>query len=318
MYYNSDMTKKTQVAIIGSGPAGLTAAIYCARADLEPILFAGISFGGQLMTTTDVENYPGFPEGIEGPELMQRMVEQAKRFGTQIVYENVTKVDFSNEPLKLYAADEEYTADSVIVAVGSTPRKLGLESEETYWGKGVSTCATCDGAFYKGKVVAVVGGGDSAMEEATFLTRFAKKVYILHRRDEFRASQIMQERTFNNEKIEVLWNTEVRDIYGNNGVEGIKIVDTITADESDLAIDGLFLAIGHVPQTAFLKGEIKLDDHGYIKVYDDVKTSKEGVFVAGDVADPYYQQAITAAGEGCKAALKTEAYLVDRKTTLAP
>lgn len=300
------------VIIVGSGPAGLTAAIYTARANINPLVFAGLEFGGQLMTTTDVENFPGFPEGIVGPELMQNMVKQAERFGATLKHQNVSKVDFSGDTKKVWVGDDEYEAKSVILATGASPRKLGLESEEAFWGKGVSSCATCDGAFYKDKVVAVIGGGDSAMEEATFLTRFASKVYVIHRRDEFRASKIMQERVLENEKIEVLWNSEVLEVLGDDVVTGVKLKNTESGEESEIKTDGFFLAIGHIPNTKFLGDAVELDDQGYIVVKDKTHTSVDGVFVGGDVNDHRYRQAITAAGMGCMAALDLEKWLEER------
>lgn len=300
------------VLIIGSGPAGLTAAIYAARANLKPIVLAGQEFGGQLMTTTVIENFPGFIDGIQGPQLMMDMIKQAERFGVEMKYELVKAVDFSKAPFSAATENGTYQAHSVIIATGSTPRTLGLDTEKKYWGHGVSTCATCDGAFYKDKKVAVIGGGDSAMEEANFLTRFAETVYIVHRRSEFRASKIMQERTFANPKIQIIWNTEVQDILGDEQiVTGLSLFNTEKGETSTLAIDGMFLAIGHVPQTGFLKDQIDLDSHGYIVTPDDVHTSVKGIFVAGDVSDPTYKQAITAAGMGCKAAIRAERYLAD-------
>lgn len=300
-----------ELIIIGSGPAGLTAAIYASRGDLDPILFAGETWGGQLMNTTEVENFPGFEEGIMGPELMNEMMKQAKRFGTDIQYKFVTKVDFSEPIKKVYVNEEEYNAKSIIVSTGSNPRRLGLDSEDKLWGKGVSSCATCDGAFYRDKVVAVVGGGDSAMEEASFLTKFASKVIIIHRRDTFKASQIMQDRVFENDKIEIMWDTEVTEILGEDKVTGAKVVNNKTEKESEIAIDGFFLAIGHIPNTDFLKDSIELDDEGYIKVKNNTETSVEGIFVAGDVKDYRYQQAVTAAGMGCMASLDAEKYLAE-------
>ena len=298
------------MAIVGSGPAGLTAAIYAARANLEPVVLAGLEYGGQLMTTSEVENYPGFADGIQGPELMVQMIKQAKRFSATIQYELVKSVDFSQRPFTLTTDNDQYKAESVILATGSSPRTLGLKSESTYWGKGVSSCATCDGAFYKGQKVAVIGGGDSAMEEATFLTHFAEKVYLIHRRDSFRASKIMQERALNHPKIEVIWNTEVLEVLGDaTGVTGLQLKNNQTGDESKLEVMGMFLAIGHIPQTNFLDGHIELDSHGFIQTQDGVHTSVQGVFVAGDVADPIYKQAVTAAGMGCKAAIQAEKYL---------
>jgi len=295
--------------IIGSGPAGLTAAIYNARANLKPLVFAGLNFGGQLMTTTDVENYPGFPEGVKGPQLMQLMLKQAQRFGAEIKFENVQKVDFSGEIKKVYSNNIEYQARTVIISTGSSSRTLGVPGEDKFFGKGVSTCATCDGAFFKAKVVAVVGGGDTAMEDATFLTRFASKVYIIHRRDEFRASKIMQERALNNPKIEVVWNTEVKEIQGEQQVTGLKIFNNKDNKESVHKLDGVFLAVGHIPNTSYLGKAVELDEKGYIKVYEQTKTSVDGVFVAGDVKDYRYMQAVTAAGMGCMAAIDCEKWL---------
>lgn len=303
------MTDIREVIIIGSGPAGLTAAIYNARADLKPLVFTGLKWGGQLMDTTEVENFPGFPEGIIGPELMQNMINQAKKFGTELAYKDVTKVDFSGKIKKVWAGAEEYQSKVVIIATGSTPKKLNIESESRLWGKGVSSCATCDGAFYKEKTVAVIGGGDSAMEEANFLTRFANKVYLIHRRDEFRASQIMQDRVQNNKKIEILWNSEVKEVLGEENVTGLKIFNNKKNIENEVAVDGMFLAIGHVPTTKFLENAVELDEQGFILVKENTQTSVVGVFVAGDVKDHRYQQAITAAGMGCMAALDVEKYL---------
>lgn len=302
---------KNKLVIVGSGPAGLTSAIYAARANFEPLVLAGITPGGQLMGTTEVENFPGFPEGIMGPQLMQNMIKQAERFGAKMVYENVVSVDFSKAVKKLNTDGNTYLADSVIISVGSSPRKLGIAGEDTFWGRGVSTCATCDGAFYRDRVVAVVGGGDSACEEANFLTKFASKVYIIHRRDEFRASKIMQARVLSNKKIEVLWNTEVVKVNGTELVSSLTIKNSKTFEEKDINLDGMFLAIGHIPNTKFLGDSLELDDNGFILVKDGkTETSKPGVFVAGDVYDHKYQQAITSAGMGCMAALDAESYLL--------
>lgn len=303
------MSEIRNLIIIGSGPSGLTSAIYTGRANLEPLLFAGSSFGGQLMSTTEVENFPGFPEGIMGPQLMQNMVKQAERFGTKINYNNVTKVDLSSEIKKVYVGEEEFQAKSVIIASGSSPRKLGIDGEDEYWGKGVSSCATCDGAFYRGKKVAVIGGGDSAMEEATFLTKFADKVYIIHRKDSFRASKIMSERAIANEKIEVLWNTEVKEVIGEKTVTALNLYDNQSKITSTLEVDGMFLAIGHIPNTTFLEKQLDVDKLGFIKAENHTNTSIDGVFVAGDVHDHHYQQAITAAGMGCMAAIDCEKWL---------
>ncbi len=302
-----------KVIIVGSGPAGLTAGIYTGRAELNPIVLAGFEFGGQLMTTTVIENYPGFPEGIEGPKLMDNMIKQSERFGAKMVYEFVRSVDFSKSPYKLVTDENEYFAKSVIIATGSSPRRLGLESEKAFWGKGVSVCATCDGAFYKEKVVAVIGGGDSAMEEATYLTKYASKVYIIHRRDSLRASKIMQERALNNPKIEVVWNSEVKEVLGDQFVTGLRLFNNETQEEGVLEVDGMFLAIGHVPMTEPFIDQVELDSHGYVVTPDGVRTSVEGVFVAGDVADHIYQQAITAAGAGCRAAIEAGKWLEDQE-----
>lgn len=301
-----------ELVIIGSGPAGLTAAIYAARANINPVVIAGITPGGQLMGTTEVENYPGFIDGILGPVLMQNMTKQAEKFGAKLVYQNATTVDFSKDTKTIVTTDGEYKAKSIIIAVGSSPRTLGLEAEKKFWGRGVSTCATCDGAFYKEKIVAVIGGGDSACEEANFLTKFASKVYMIHRRDELRASKIMADRVLNNKKIEILWDTEVRDILGNEKVEKLKLFENVKNEEKELKVDGMFLAIGHIPNTDFLKGQVELDDAGYVKVVEGkTHTSSKGVFVAGDVYDHVYQQAITSAGMGCMAALDAEKYLLN-------
>lgn len=299
--------------IIGSGPAGLTAAIYAARAALEPILITGNLIGGLLTTTTLVENYPGFSEGINGPELMQNMLKQSERFGTTIIEDVIISVNFENKLEKILYSQKgiEYKAKSVIIASGSASRSLNVPGEKELTGRGVSTCATCDGAFFRNKVVAVVGGGDSAMEEALFLTKFASRVYIIHRRDQFKASKIMQERVFKNEKIEIIWNNLVKEIKGIDKVNSVVLENTNTQDITELKLDGVFIAIGHVPNTQFLQGQIELDEHGYIKTFDvnQTHTSVEGVFVAGDVFDHRYKQAITAAGSGCKAALEAEKYL---------
>lgn len=295
--------------IIGSGPAGLTAAIYAARARLNPLLFAGFSWGGQLMTTTDVENYPGFKDGIQGPELMNNMMEQAKRFGTDVKYENVNKVDFSGEIKKIVSDSGEYLAKAVIIATGATYRMLEVPGEKEFWTKGVSSCATCDGAFFRDKIVSVVGGGDSAMEEAQFLTRFASKVFLIHRRDEFRASKIMQEKVLSNPKIEVLYNTEIKELEGDIKLRKIKLFNNQDNSESSIDSDGLFLAIGHIPVTNYLENQVELKENGYVKSSDGVHTSVKGVFVCGDVEDHIYRQAITAAGAGCRAAITAERWL---------
>ncbi len=302
-----------EVIIIGSGPAGLTAGIYTARADLHPLIIAGLEYGGQLMNTTEVENFPGFPDGIMGPELMQNMMKQAERFGSEYIYDNATKVDFSEKIKKVFVGDKEFQAKGVILALGSSPRKLNVTGEDKFYGRGVSVCATCDAAFYRDKVVAVVGGGDSAMEESNFLTKFASKVYVIHRRDQFRASKAMQKKVLENPKIEVLWNSEVKEILGDGLVNGVRIFNNKTEKESTINVNGVFLAIGHVPNTSILKGQVELDKSGYIVAQDNTKTSVEGVFVAGDVQDYRYQQAITAAGLGAMAALDLEKWLAEQE-----
>ena len=299
------------VAIIGSGPAGYTAGIYAGRANLQPILFEGLESGGQLMLTTDVENYPGFVDGIMGPELMQVFKGQAERFGTTIKTEIIDSVENIDGGFKLKSSKGEYEFKTVIIASGASARWLGVDGEKELQGYGVSACATCDGFFFKEKEVAVVGGGDSAMEEALFLTKFAKKVYVIHRRDQFRASQIMQDRVLNHEKIEVVWNSTVEKINGEGAVSSILIKDTIDSSEKELNLDGVFVAIGHDPNVGFLDGFIELDDKGYIKTgfTTETSTSVPGVFAAGDVADSLYRQAITAAGTGCQAAIDAERWL---------
>ena len=301
-----------KVIIIGSGPAGLTAAVYAARANLEPLVFEGSQPGGQLTITTDVENFPGFPDGIMCPELMDHMRKQAVRFGATCEYKTVTKTDFSNNPFKIWVNDDEYTADTIIISTGASARLLGLDSEKELMGYGVSACATCDGFFFKEKEVLVVGGGDSAAEEAIFLTKFASKVTIVHRRDEFRASKIMADRVLNNEKIDIMWNSAVEDIHGakDTGVTGVKIKDTISGDLRDVSCDGIFMAIGHVPNTNIFKGQIDLDEKGYITTQPDTtNTNVSGVFACGDVQDQVYRQAITAAGTGCMSAIDAERWL---------
>lgn len=308
------MDNARNVVIIGSGPAGYTAALYAGRASLDPLIFAGIQPGGQLMITTDVENYPGFPEGVMGPEMMELFRKQAERFGGEIIDAEVTKVDLTERPFKIWAGDREVLAKTVIVATGAQAKWLGLESEVTFGGFGVSACATCDGFFFRGKTVAVVGGGDTAMEEANYLTRHAEKVFVVHRRDEFRASKIMQDRVLANPKIEVLWNKAVDEIVGDmqpfKKVTGMRLRDTVTNETSELKLDGVFIAIGHKPTSDLFKGVLDMDELGYIipEPYSS-KTKIPGVFVAGDVADSVYRQAVTAAGTGCMAAIDAERFL---------
>ena len=301
------------VIIIGSGPAGYTAALYCARANLNPLIFEGNQPGGQLTITTDVENYPGFPDGIMGPELMNNFRAQAKRFGTEILSMNVDSVDFSSSPFIVKSGDKTYSAKSIIISTGASAKLLGLEVEKKLMGYGVSACATCDAFFYKDKKVFVVGGGDSAMEEATFLTKFASSVTILHRRDSFRASKIMQDKVFKNDKIDIMWNSSVIDMIGEpdkNGLESIVVEDTITSEVKTIDCDGLFMGIGHKPNSDIFLNKIKLNESGYILTENNsTKTSVSGVFAAGDIMDPIYRQAITAAGSGCMAALDAEKYL---------
>ena len=299
------------VAIIGSGPAGYTAGIYASRASLEPVLFEGLESGGQLMLTTDVENYPGFDSGVMGPDLMQIFKKQAERFGTQIKTETVDKIEKIDGGFKLESGKGSYEFKSVIISSGASAIWLDVKGEKELQGHGVSSCATCDGFFFKEKKVIVVGGGDSAMEEALFLTKFATKVYIVHRRDSFRASKIMQGRVLENEKIEVLWNKEVTEIHGKETVNSVSLKDTGDHSSLELAIDGVFVAIGHTPNVAFLDGLVDLDEKGYIKTgfTTDTSTSVPGVFAAGDVADSVYRQAVTAAGTGCQAAIDAERWL---------
>ena len=310
------MTDKTihKTIIIGSGPAGLTAAIYAARANLSPIVFEGNQPGGQLTITTDVENYPGFPDGILGPDMMDLFRKQAQKFGAECFYKHVSKVDFSNSPFKVYVQEEEYLAESVIISTGASARMLGLDAEKELMGYGISTCATCDGYFFKDKEIVVVGGGDSAMEEASFLTKFASKVTLIHRREEFRASKIMIDRVLDNPKIEIIKNAVVTDILGSqkDGVSSIILKDTIDGKERNFECDGVFYGIGHKPNTDQFKGVINLNDQGYIVTNPgSTLTNIAGVFACGDVQDDHYRQAITAAGSGCMAAIDAEKYLED-------
>jgi len=309
------MSKKVEnVIIVGSGPAGYTAAIYAARANLTPLMISGEEVGGQLMTTTEVENFPGFADGVTGPELMEIMKKQAERFGTKMMSKNVTKVDLKSSPKKVWVGDEEYHAKTVIVSTGASAKYLGLPSEKEFANKGVSACATCDGAFFKDVPVAVIGGGDTAMEEALFLTRFATKVHVVHRREEFRASKIMADRVMQHPKIKIHWNTELQEILGDKrGVTHAKLYNNQTKETNDLPLEGVFIAIGHSPNTNFLEGALDTDDLGYVKTAaDSTKTNIEGVFACGDVQDHIFRQAITAAGTGCMAAMESERWLEDQ------
>ncbi len=298
-----------RLIIIGSGPAGLTAAIYAARANLAPVVFAGYQYGGQLMYTTEVENYPGFTNGVLGPELMESFRAQAERFGSKIHNVDVTRVDFSRAPFRVWAGEDLYDADSVIVATGASARWLGVPGEAHLRGRGVSTCATCDGAFFKEKHIVVVGGGDSAMEEALFLTRFASRVTVIHRRDSLRASKIMADRALAHHKIDFIWNSAVAECAGDTHLTGLVLANSITGERSDFAADALFIAIGHDPNTAIFEDQLELDVAHYIVSGDGVHTNVPGIFVAGDVYDIRYKQAVTAAGMGCKASLEAEKYL---------
>ncbi|MBL8769711.1 MAG: thioredoxin-disulfide reductase [Planctomycetes bacterium] len=305
------MSDVRNVIIIGSGPAGYTAGIYTARANLKPLMFEGIQPGGQLMITTDVENYPGFPEGVEGPHLMELFKKQAERFGTETMTQNVDKVDFSKRPFRVWSEGKEYAAQTIIVATGATAKLIGLESEQKLMGYGVSACATCDGFFFKDKDVCIVGGGDTAMEEANFLTRFAKKVHVIHRRSELRASKIMQQRAMANPKIDFIWNTEVIEVLdpAKKSIEALRLRDTVTGAVTVRPTEGLFVAIGHQPNTKIFEGQLATNDVGYLVTTQTTRTSVDGVFACGDVMDPVWRQAITAAGTGCAAAIDAERWL---------
>ena len=304
------MSDVRNVIVIGSGPAGYTAALYAARANLEPLVLKGLEAGGQLMLTTEVENYPGFIDGIMGPELMEQFEKQAARFGAEILAVHVTEVDLSARPFTVKAGDQTWQTETIIVATGASAKWLDIPGEQQLRGRGVSACATCDGFFFKDRELMVVGGGDSAMEEATFLTKFASKVTIVHRREEFRASKIMQDRALSNPKIEVAWNATIDEIHGEDAVTGVTLRDTVTGETHEVATDGVFMAIGHTPNTSLFEGALDLDDGGYVLVAEPrTDTSVDGVFAAGDVTDTIYKQAVTAAGQGCKAAIDAERFL---------
>jgi len=308
---------EAKVVIVGSGPAGLTAAIYAARANLEPVVIAGAEPGGQLMLTSEVENFPGFPDGIQGPDLMAAMRAQAERFGTRLVDADIDRVDFSERPFRIWARGTEYRAQSVIIATGASAMWLGLDSETRLRGRGVSACATCDGFFFKGREIAVVGGGDTAIEEATYLTRFASTVHLLHRRETFRASRIMLERAGAHPKIQIHVNTAIDEVLGDQKVDGLRLHDTVSGDERTMAIDGLFIAIGHKPNTDAFRDWLEVDAKGYLVVHDETGSKIDGVFIAGDVHDHRYRQAVTAAGDGCKAAIDAERWLEAQGVTEA-
>ncbi len=302
-----------RLLIVGSGPAGYTAGIYAGRAELEPVMLAGLQFGGQLMLTTDVENYPGFPEGVTGPEMMELFQKQAERFGTRVIMEDATRIDLSRRPFRVESDSHRFEADALILATGASARWLGLPSEQRLMNRGVSACATCDGALYRGKEMAVVGGGDTAIEEALFLTRYAPRVTLIHRRDELRASKIMQERAFRNERITFLWDSVVEEVVGDDFVTGVRVRNRKTDDQKDLAVEALFVAIGHKPNTDLVRGQLELDDVGYIKVEPgSSRTNVEGVFACGDAMDPTYRQAVTAAGTGCMASIDAERWLAEQ------
>jgi thioredoxin reductase (NADPH) len=299
-----------RLLIVGSGPAGYTAAIYAARAELAPVMLAGLTFGGQLMLTTEVENYPGFPDGVTGPVMMEHFQRQAERFGTRVLFEDATKIDLSQRPFRVETDDQAFLADALVIATGASAKWLGIESEKRLTNKGVSACATCDGALFRGKAMAVVGGGDTAMEEALFLTRFAPKVSLIHRRSEFRASKIMVDRVRANEKIELVLDSEVDEILGGDFVTSVRVKNVKTGATREIPVEALFVAIGHKPNTDLFRGQLEMDDVGYLKIEPgSSRTAIEGVFACGDVADPTYRQAVTAAGTGCMAAIDAERWL---------
>jgi thioredoxin reductase (NADPH) len=314
MAENTTPTQHVKLLIIGSGPAGYTAAIYAARAELEPVVLAGLTFGGQLMLTTDVENFPGFPEGVSGPEMMELFQKQAERFGARIYMEDATEVNLGVRPFRIGTDSQQFTADAVVLATGASARWLGLESEQRLLNKGVSACATCDGALFRGKEMAVVGGGDTAMEEALFLTRFASAVHVIHRRDELRASKIMAERVKRHEKIRILWDSVVDEVLGEEAVTGVRLRHVKTAEITELPVEAVFMAIGHVPNSELFKPWVETNETGYVVVeHPSTRTSVEGVFACGDLMDPHYRQAVTAAGTGCMAALDAERWLASRE-----
>jgi len=316
MSKNTELKDRYKVVIMGSGPAGLTAALYSARADLGPVVFEGLEAGGQLTLTTDVENFPGFPNGVLGPELMDSMKQQAERFGAHCLFGEITKVDFSKRPFVITSSEKEILADTFIISSGASAKMLGLDSERELLGYGVSTCATCDGFFYKDKEIVVVGGGDTAMEEVIFLTKFGSKVTLVHRRDELRASKIMQDRAFANEKIDFVWDTEVEEVLGSKetGVNAVKVKNVKTGEISEISCEGFFVAIGHTPNTSLFKGQLDMDENGYlVTINGSTQTNIPGVFAAGDVQDHQYRQAITAAGTGCMAAIDAERFLSENE-----
>jgi thioredoxin reductase (NADPH) len=309
----SEKSEHLKTLIIGSGPAGLSAALYAARAELAPLVLSGQEFGGQVSITHIVENYPGFPEGIGGPELVQLFQKQAERFGARLVFDTATKVDFSKKPYKVETYNGEYTADTIIIATGASPRNLQIPGEKKFTGKGVSYCGTCDGFFFKDKNIVVVGGGDSAMEEGSFLTRFAKKVTVIHRRDELRASAIMEKRAFDNPKMDFIWDTVVESVNGNGVVDSLHLKNVKSGEESDFKTEGLFIFIGHLPNTDIFQGQLKLSEEGYIEANRYMETSVPGVFAAGEVADPHFRQVISSSGMGASAAIQATRYLEDQE-----